>query len=438
MKKNNATTKRTTTSYISLPQTLIDDIMSLGLTSTQTSHAIKFIGILMRDSFQEQGDLTSLTGKPNTYIQKTFDEHYTKWMMPLLESGIILRSDSYSIKYGISYLYSLSSSYFNLSHTLSTEKVCEALPVVGYKDIIKTTLEGQQLTKIFTNDIEELRIDYNGLKDIVKDIIGKLSINDFRTNDQITEKVINLQLANGEMQFIGIDKAIERAKALGQSIIQDKNRYVIADEAEFIQRKKIAYGLSYNDSIDRLERGEYRANRNSTNRRLDTNITNMCSHIVENICNQNDLVQIDLANSQFTLLSHILTPELDTDDFRRFKALSVSGELYDYIKEELGLETRKQGKLNMFELMFSSRKNNTAGKAKLKTLFPSVIKWIDDYKKEHGDESFAIMLQLFESDLFIDNIYKTIKKKKMFCLTKHDSFIVKRKDLEAKKGIIED
>ena len=35
-----------------------------------------------------------------------------------------------------------------------------------------------------------------------------------------------------------------------------------------------------------------------------------------------------------------------------------------------------------------------------------------------------------ESKLFIDRIYVTLKKRGIFCLTKHDSLIIRSKDLD--------
>ena len=91
----------------------------------------------------------------------------------------------------------------------------------------------------------------------------------------------------------------------------------------------------------------------------------------------------------------------------------------------------------MFEVMFSSKRNNSIFKQKIKELFPSVVDWIDNYKKVHGDEQFSIMLQKYESDLFIDKILKRIKKQKFFCITKHDSLIVKKEDYETILAITE-
>jgi hypothetical protein len=164
----------------------------------------------------------------------------------------------------------------------------------------------------------------------------------------------------------------------------------------------------------------------------------MASILVDAICLQNDLIQIDLSNSQFVLLTNLLKSHLNTNDYNLFKELSVSGTLYAYIADNLSLKSAKNGKSLMFEVMFSSRKNNSIFKKKIKELFSSVVSWIDDYKKAHGDNQFSIMLQRTESDLFIDNILKRVKKLKYFCLTKHDSLIIKRSDFETILAIVKE
>jgi hypothetical protein len=164
----------------------------------------------------------------------------------------------------------------------------------------------------------------------------------------------------------------------------------------------------------------------------------MYSELVNEICRQNNLVQIDLKNSQFAILSYVLKGELNSSHFKLFKSLSISGQLYSFIADKLGLKTKKEGKISMFEIMFSSRKNNTSGKKRIRELFPTIISWIDSYKLQHGDNKFAIMLQKKESEIFIDLILNKIKSKKFFCLTKHDSVIVNEKDyLEIHKIIQE-
>lgn len=428
------TGKKSLTTYISLPTQLVLDIQSLGLTKTQTENCYKFVGILLRDSFRTHGDLTSFIPKPSTFLDKAFDERYYKWLNPLLESGIINRTNNYSIN--LCYSYSISTNYYLF--TLSPVLCDNPFTTVGYKDIIEVNKDSSKYTNMFELDIMKLDIDFDKLRKIIKQRITNLSIEEFKTNEDITQSLIELE-KDGVTIKIGTDKALERANLEGKTLIQDKARFVIEDEKEFILRKRIAFKLSYDEAVRQIENKQYRAARNTTNNRLDTNLTNMCSDLVNEICNQNGLVQIDLANSQFTLLSHILTSKLDTYDFKRFKELSVSGQLYDYIAGELGLETRKQGKIAMFELLFSTARCNSVGKKKIKELFPSVVKWINKYKKEANSyKDFAVMLQKVESDIFIDGILETVKKKKFFCLTKHDSLIVKKQDLEQILMIMED
>ena len=114
------------------------------------------------------------------------------------------------------------------------------------------------------------------------------------------------------------------------------------DEGEFIAMKKDFILASYTDSISKIEKKYWYADRNATNQRLDTNITNMCGELMKEIIHSNDLVELDLSNSQFSILSHIIPSEVTGNDVELFKKLSYSGELYDYIKEIIGLESKKR------------------------------------------------------------------------------------------------
>jgi len=49
---------------------------------------------------------------------------------------------------------------------------------------------------------------------------------------------------------------------------------------------------------------------------------------------------------------------------------------------------------------------------------------------------FSINLQQRESEIFIDGLWKQIKKKKIFCTPKHDCLIVKEKDATKVEDII--
>jgi len=116
-------------------------------------------------------------------------------------------------------------------------------------------------------------------------------------------------------------------------------------------------------------------------------------------------------------------------DIDNFCNLSYSGEIYTYVQDQLGLATRDDAKALMITILFSSN-YNPKGKKEFKSLFTEVHQWLNNYKKEYGYRNISITLQKMESKLFIDKIYVTLKKRGMFCLTKHDSLIIRSKDLD--------
>lgn len=437
--------KKTTTSYISLPQSLSEAIQSLSLSKTDKSHCYKLVGILLRDSLDEHGDLVSFTPKPQKYIIKSFDNSYHVWLHELLNNHIVIRSDYYSHEEGICYDYQVSTSFFledGLSSTLCIYKSCKPLISLGYKDIIKgINHESNTLYNWFADDMDSLVIDYNKLESILKDKLENLSIDQFEVDYQIQAKSVQLTTTHSKKTkrfYTSTTNAIDMAHKQGKSLINDEGKYKIDTIEGFIQKKRQAINFYYQNSITRLKNKNYTASRNETNKRLDTNLTNMSSLLVDEICLQNNLMQLDLASSQFCLFSNHLTQKLATDDFIRFKTLSSSGNLYASIQQVLGLKSVKEAKNAMFEILFSARNNKTLFKSKLKEVFPSVVAWIDEYKKAHGDNQFSIMLQQIESDLFIDRILKRVKKLKYFCLTKHDSLIIRRSDYEAILSIVKE
>lgn len=431
---------------------LRDDIKQLPLTKTQISHCYKFVGLLYRDSIADHWDATIPTAKPWKYLTKAFDDKYYKWLNILLDNNIVIRSGTPCQVIHKSYNYVVNPKYVsNLSkpiqsllvnkvtnpiNVLCKEKYWEPLCTLTYKDVIKNeSQENYTYRKWFTDDINTLNIQYDLLYDIALKRINDLSIDEFIVDNEILPPSIKVRSSDGVELFQNTQKVLSNLLS-GQCLIKDNNIYKAVYPSQFLFDKKATMKIYYKNSIDRLRYNSLDAKRNTTNNRLDTNLTNMASILVDAICLQNDLIQIDLSNSQFVLLTNLLKSHLNGSDYKLFKELSVSGKLYEYIASSLSLKSAKNGKSLMFEVMFSSRKNNSIFKKKIKEMFPSVVGWIDDNKKENGDKEFSVMLQKFESDLFIENILKRVKKHKYFCITKHDSLIVKRQDYEAIMDIL--
>ena len=446
--------KTTRESYVTLPIELRNDMQQLPLTKTQLSHCYKFVGILYRDSIADHWDATIPTAKPWKYLTKAFDDKYYIWLYVLLDNNIVIRFGTPSKVIHKSYDYVVNPKYVsNLSSTIQSHLVnqesnpinvlCkeiywESLCTVTYKDIIKNeTQENYTYRKWFTDDINTLKIQYDLLYEIAIKRIDDLCIDEFIVDTEILPPSIKVNYNNGIGLFQNTQKVLSNI-ADGDCLVKDTNVYKVVNPVQFISDKKATMKIYYKNSIDRLRNNNLDAKRNSTNSRLDSNLTNMASILVDAVCLQNDLIQIDLSNSQFVLLTNLLKSHLNTVDYGLFKELSVSGNLYSYIASNLSLKNAKNGKSLMFEVMFSSRRNNSIFKKKIKEMFPSVVGWIDNYKNEHGDKKFSVMLQKIESDLFIETILKRVKKHKYFCITKHDSLIVKRQEYEAVMDILKE
>lgn len=426
-----------TTKYITIPIELNEKINSLGFHDLDKDYALKFIHTLIRKSKYEHRFSNAFVEMPSKYIKKVTNHRYTRWLYKLLESEIILSNDSYSTITHTCIHYSI-----NLSNLLVHNMWCTPQENTGGSDFVTVSyvsefkgknMRDESVKSRVVKDLKSLYFDYEKMKSIVTKVVNSVNRDKFKINSEIKEESIYVRFNqnNQEKQvWMKLDTALSRAEEWGVDLIQDGAKFYLANFEEYLLSKKKSYYIAYTDAVENFNSGNFFAFRNETNKRLDSNITNMANVLTNQLCKDNDLVKFDLSNSQFAILSHILDGELDTDDFRVFKEQSQSGRLYEYILENLNLENRKDAKNMMFELMFSSEKLRSSLKTKLKKLFPSVVEYVDAYKKKHKYRNFSIMLQKKESEIFINGIWTEIKKSKVFCIPKHDCIIVKREDKE--------
>ena len=422
---------------IRLPKQIIDDVERLDLSGINKSHSIKFISLLINHSFRDYGDIFSYTSKSKSYLKKTFSASYNNWLNVLIDSQIVLRTDYYYI--GTSYYYSLHTKYhLTLSQSSSSilwvKTFNNQFKKVEYKEKIYPTNQGIiEYEKWFLEDMDSLKINYDELYGIVDDRVNNINLVSlgYRVDNNTLKSSLKVNSIGDKYyanKYMKTSQLVSISKENNYSIIQTSQGCYLDDLEHFLNKKRLSIYLSYINSVDTLKEKRYRVKRNDTNRRLDTNLTNLYSELVDEICRQNNLVQIDLSNSQFCFLSELLKDELDTPDFMMFQSLSYQGNLYLYVQKKLKLNSLKESKKMMFSLLFSSQKNTTTEKKKIKDLFPSVIDWVDRFKKLNGYKKFSVKLQNLESIFFIDNLLRLIKNKGIFCITKHDSLIIRQED----------
>lgn len=430
-----------------LPTSLISDIEKSPFSTRVKDKIYSFIvnlnGAYIHETLSRNEEYKFI---PKTFMQKHFGNNYVSIRNYLEENKVIEINHRYFHSTVSTHLSFCKSIKINPKYYVSSysnpnfyKDMCKTIPYSIPIDADKWQDNNQENTTII--NLKSLRIDYNRLRLITEDVVSNLSASKFNIDEQIKKDYFSdvyfYDSKKSRKYGMRTAKALEKAKAKGVNLIQDGHKLYIMPIADFLVMKGNLIRIAYNDSINNLEKRAFYASRHETNDRLNSNITNMPSILFEEIMRQNRLVQLDLANSQFAILSHLYK---DTDigqkeDFKKFIHYSQNGTLYEYIMENLDFESRKEAKQSMFELMFSSHKYRSPLKAKLRKLFPNVIKAVNTYKKENGSNQFAIMLQKFEASFFIDKLFNKINTKKRFVLTKHDSIIVAEKDLEETKKI---
>ena len=429
---------KTINTFVTLPPKLIEDFEKIQFSKIERNYALKFIDNLMKRSFREYGMIDGFVETPKNYFRKVFNSQYLIWLNKLIDAKIIISNLSYSNSISNTYSksYSLNTKYTSIPIMWLTfdENPLKSVPYT-FKISKETEDEKLDLQRV-VEDLNIIKVDRKILMQVASNEIEKVKIEDFKTNELVSRDSFNVSFGGVKTYWMSYQQAIEKSLELDKTLIQDENKFYIIDEYEFILRKKTAMIQSYQDAINKLVNKKFYGKRNSTNSRLDTNLTNMAKVLTNEVCLKNGFVQFDLCNSQFAILSDLLENKLNTEDFIQFKTHSYNGTLYEYIMEELKLETRLDAKKMMFELMFSKEDYKSSLKDKLKTLFPSVVEVVDAYKKENGYKKFSISLQQRESEIFIDGLWKQIKNKKIFCTPKHDCLIVKEKDADNVEEII--
>lgn len=444
-----------------LPIYLANRIDALDLKGTDKTRALKFIRLLVKNSKQlnDDNDMFNKVEFPRNYLVKVLGGSYNKIIEKLIKGDIITRDDFYSTKSHKCKKFALKieegEDFKGLRGRLKEleerldnrigngeevgidSTMCTFLQsglFKEYKYLEKLTPQSRELTNNFREALSYLKIRSSKLDLLMAEYLRGITIDKFRVNEQIIQASICIGDPKDKMSWRKRDKLIEKAKSEGKILIQDKKKFHTMTEEEFIEKKKSDILVAHAGIIRKLERGEFFASRNETNNRLDTNFTSMPSYMFKEILEQNNMVELDLCNSQMAIFTLIC--DLDTEDYNLFKELALNCDLYEYIQKELNLPDKSDAKSVCFSVLFSDYRNRDSNLVKFKKLFPTVMEWIDTFKKENGSKNFSITLQRKESEIFIDNLYQRIVDEGLLVFSKHDSLAVKRADEKRVREII--
>lgn len=174
--------------------------------------------------------------------------------------------------------------------------------------------------------------------------------------------------------------------------------------------------------------------------RIHTNLTVLKNNIKNQFIRIDGeaIIEKDIPNSQalffLYILSKNLTSSIDKSELHSFQIHIIDGTIYDHLANQ-SKQTRDSVKKQFFKYLFGSQNS------KLKVfndLYPSIHKYIKDYKVNLGDyKLLSHQLQLLEGDFIFNNICKDLTKTRIKYFTVHDSICVKQSDFNNLDSIFE-
>lgn len=453
--------RKTSTRFILLEQDcipirLLEAIEKLELSRIQKRKAFRLVSMLLKRASFHNNDLEKFIDMPVKYLELVFSKHYHKgFLNALKDAGIIECSNTFQpgskLRKGVSKSYRVNSAlldgdlctiqYDNTyypTNTTYTSLLCDNNTSDVNPPYIYLSFSQQQ---VFC-DLMTLRINEAALNEQIH--LEVLGVNRDRLIcdreiQQSTFKVNNT--FTGQSYHINRSTALKYAAKMNCNVVQDGDRFYIASVEDYLRKKRQNLQFSYQRQVYNLSHNIFYATRNETNSRLDHNLTSLPKCLLQIIKIDNDLIEIDVKNSQFAIHAWLLKKSFADgqlpNDVKLYCEMSSNGSLYEKLAASLGVN-RLEAKSFMINLAFGSHRKSNAVKNIFREQFPNVLTHIDSYKKTYGKNSFAIRLQKLEAEIFVDKIYPKLKEAGLFCLTKHDSLVIKKENASLVLTIMQD
>lgn len=180
--------------------------------------------------------------------------------------------------------------------------------------------------------------------------------------------------------------------------------------------------------------------------RMHTNYTILRAFIRKNclLIDGERTSEIDISNSQPLFLTKLINDSksnwINKEEFDLFKKLTMNGKYYEYVKHFLNIEERSDVKEMTYKVLFGRNASNSKADKLFKSIFPTIHRFIQLYKKENGDyKVLAYKLQKMESDLIFNKIIRKIMSTNpdIKLITVHDSIVIPKKYKDEVKAIFQ-
>ncbi len=431
--------------------------------------------IIINHKFSEEQDKIYLDicfDMVNNIIEKSsFIKNYNKYLDLYAPMSSLYLKKRYNDK------YKTHKDFLFLNNIIYVDNSFKGKATYFYLQSIKTynkLIENRiDILKEDKNFNEELYISYCFRFNIQLDVLDTIKYGDllnrknriycswYKIRVPITNKNKSFFVKDYEEDSKFINNAPKHIKKMGshfrKHFVLDTDKALYHIETQYLNESENASNSEEKQKADNryfsricsiraIENGRnnksLRFNRNSTNNRLDTNLTNMASDLKPFIVGWENMVYLDLKNSQPVLFNTILkgyfengTEELK-NEIKKYREATLRGKWYETLQDVYN-QDRESSKDIWMMIAYSKNASYKDLKSPFKNEFPNIYKIISNIKKTNHKD-FAINLQKLESKVFIDTICRKLVEENIIPFSVHDALIVKKEEVRRTKEIMEE
>lgn len=202
-------------------------------------------------------------------------------------------------------------------------------------------------------------------------------------------------------------------------------------------------GLTVKNMIEDIRSNRLRSSVNTTNFRLDSNITNLPSFVWRGTTlDKQQIIESDMSSMGPLIIGHLLKDNtsfffpsyydtakketVDSSEVEEWSKRSANGTFYTNLCLVYGHNNIDVIKKDVQTFLYGE-----AGvKSTLRFAYPTICNLIDSYKRKHSYELFSVSIHKIESSIFIKRILKELHDDNILCLSKHDCILYKKCDME--------
>ncbi|MEO6175637.1 MAG: hypothetical protein ABIP27_10855 [Flavobacterium circumlabens] len=374
------------------------------------------------------------------FLKTKYGNDYNNYITWLIIHNVIWK-DFYFDNRTTHYYLQLNETYISKINSLCREN---DIPVESIGEVIDTYC---------LRDNIEISLESHAIKGINQNQKNRIFNSWYKIKVPITKTNKKFLTKDYEAESTYINNAPKHIKKMGshyrkelkidykKAIEHSENRYFNElSEAKNSKEEHSAFKRysSRISSISAIHNGSLnktlRFKRNDTNKRLDTNLTNMASDLRQFIVGYENMSYLDLCNSQPVLFNILLqsyrknASESLLQEIDNYFSITTSGKWYEWLQGLYGL-SRNECKEIWMKIAYSENSHNKEVKKVFQKQFPLIYSIIAEIKKENY-ANFAIALQKIESKIFIDVICKELVSHNIIPYTMHDGLLVPSEDEE--------